>query len=469
MLRRLIPVTLLSLAAIFSFADTTHLGIYMQGSRVGDATFSDTTEVLNGKTLKRGDSSTKISTGMMGGALSVEINSTSWSEMNGRPVRMLFVTKSGGRTMTVDANFGEIYADVTLQSGGPKQKKRLLIPTDGPIVDDPMPMVLKGEINAKTSFYELRPDTVSFSKDQAINRGPSKVKVGDKTYDATLVDVIDSMSTMHVYVGGKGNLIKAEGPLGLEMIPEELGSSTVSDENSASPDLATASSIKPDKPVANPGALKFFKFHLTAPDANRIPNDEHQTAIKTNGDWQIAVHPVDISKSVGTTITLAAKQQPNWVEPDTYIPSDSPRFKALAKQIIGKQTRVRGAALAVQNWIANRMRPNPGIGVLRDANEVLSSKEGVCRDYAILAATLLRAGGVPTRMCSGLVSWDGTFYYHAWVEVWNGKSWIGIDPTVTDPQISAAHIKLADGNIATAFQFPVLDKVSIKVEEAVSR
>jgi transglutaminase-like putative cysteine protease len=233
--------------------------------------------------------------------------------------------------------------------------------------------------------------------------------------------------------------------------------------------LAFASAIQPDKPVVNPGSLKRFKFLLNVTGANDIPNDQHQTATKTATGWEINVHPVSATDSAGLTIPEAAKDQPMWVQPDTYIPSDSKRFRDLATRIIGPEKRVRGAAIAVQNWVANRMEPNLGIGVLRDANEVLTSKQGVCRDYAILAATILRAGGVPTRLCSGLVSWDGTFYYHAWVEVWNGKSWIGVDPTVTDPQISAAHIKLADGNIATAFQFPVLDKVSIKVEEAISR
>ena len=91
------------------------------------------------------------------------------------------------------------------------------------------------------------------------------------------------------------------------------------------------------------------------------------------------------------------------------------------------------------------------------------------RNFAAFLPNILRAGGVPSRLCSGLVTWDGTFYYHAWVEVWNGKNWIGVDSTVLDRQMSAGHIKLANGNIATAFQFPVLDKVSIKVEEAVSR
>ncbi len=450
-----------------TWSDSTRLGIYMSGQRIGDSTYSDSQEVVNGKSLKRGDSSTTMNMGMLGSSMSVEMNATSWSEpTTGRPVRMVFVTKSGGRTSTVYANFGPKYADVEMESGGPKQKKRLLIPTDGPIVDDPMPMVLNGKIDSKSTFYELRPDTLTFSKDVAINRGAKQISVWNKSYDATLVDIVDSMATMHVYVGSGGQLIKAEGPLGIEFIPDSLG--TAEPAPNAKTDLAFASAIKPDKPIADPRYLTKLKFLLDAPGASSLPNDAHQTVTKTATGWEVTVHPVP-NNSVGATIAEAAKQQPSWVQADSYIPSDEPQFKALAKQIFGRETRVQAAAGDVQKWVSGRMHPNLGIGVLRDATEILSSKEGVCRDYAILTATILRAGGVPTRLCSGLVTWDGTFYYHAWVEVWNGKNWIGVDSTVPDPQISAGHVKLADGNIATAFQFPVLDKVSIKVEEAVSR
>jgi hypothetical protein len=353
-----------------------------------------------------------------------------------------------------------------MESGGPKQTKRLLIPNDAPIVDDPMPMVLQGKYNAKQNFYQLRPDTMTFSKDQIINMGPKQVTIGTKTFDATLVNVVDPMTTMHIYVAPTGELIKAQGPMGIEFIPDTLA--VFLTENGAKADLAIASAIKPDKPIGNARELTRLKFVLDAPGATNIPSDAHQTVTKTDAGWYVDIHPVP-STSNGITVAEASKQLPLWIEPDTYIPSDSPQFRDLAKQIIGPEKRVQGAAFAVQRWVSTRMRPNLGIGVLRDASEVLSSKEGVCRDYAILTATLLRAAGVPTRLCSGLVTWDGTFFYHAWVEVWNGKNWVGVDSTVPDPQMSAGHVKLANGNIATAFQFPVLDKVSIKVEEAVSR
>ncbi len=473
MLKRTLFTAATLLAASLSLADNIHLGIYMQGTRIGDAVYSDAKETVDGKEMNRTDAKTHISTAMLGSDMTVNIVSSTWLDgVTGRPVHMHYVTTSLGRTMTMDAIYGAKYVEVTLESGGPVQKKHLLIPTDGPIIDDPMPLVLKGKLNSSESFYTLNPDTISFVKDTVVNKGPSKVTVGGKSYDAVLIEVQDAQANMEMYVNGKGDLVEATGPFGMELIPDDLmadAPASAPKSTSAKPDMATESSIKPDKAIENPANLARFKFLLIEPSATVIPNDEHQTALKTANGWEMDVHPVDVTLTAGLTLKEAAREQPKWILPDTYIPSDNQRFKDLAKRIIGSDNRVREAAIDVQQWVAGRMHPNAGIGVLRDANEVLTSKEGVCRDYAILAATILRAGGVPTRLCSGLVSWDGTFYYHAWVEVWNGKSWIGVDPTVTDAQISAAHIKLADGDIATAFQFPVLDKVSIKVQEAISR
>jgi transglutaminase-like putative cysteine protease len=146
-----------------------------------------------------------------------------------------------------------------------------------------------------------------------------------------------------------------------------------------------------------------------------------------------------------------------------HIPSSSTKFTQLAKSIVGDRTRVADAASAIQLWVNSQMKPNAGIGVLRDANDVLATKEGVCRDYAILTTTLLRAAGIPSRLASGLVNWDGTFYYHAWAEVWDGEKWLGIDSTTDQKQISAAHIKLGEGNVEEAFTFTFLEKAKITV------
>ena len=109
------------------------------------------------------------------------------------------------------------------------------------------------------------------------------------------------------------------------------------------------------------------------------------------------------------------------------------------------------------------MSPNAGIGVLRDASEVLKTKEGVCRDYAILTATILRAANIPARLASGLVYAQEAFYYHAWTEYWDGKRWIGLDSTRPSGKVTAGHVKLAHGSVEEAFLFTFLDKARIQV------
>ena len=101
--------------------------------------------------------------------------------------------------------------------------------------------------------------------------------------------------------------------------------------------------------------------------------------------------------------------------------------------------------------------------MLRDASEVLKTKEGVCRDYATLTATMLRAVDIPARICAGLVYVENAFYYHAWVEFWDGANWIGLDSTLSDGRLTVGHIKLSQGNVEEAFVFTLLESVKIEV------
>lgn len=59
--------------------------------------------------------------------------------------------------------------------------------------------------------------------------------------------------------------------------------------------------------------------------------------------------------------------------------------------------------------------------VLPDPDETLSSKKGICFDYASLLATMLRVQHIPTRLITGYTDIE----YHAWVEIYlAGEGWI---------------------------------------------
>lgn len=85
-------------------------------------------------------------------------------------------------------------------------------------------------------------------------------------------------------------------------------------------------------------------------------------------------------------------------------------------------------------------------------DDALSSRKGVCQDFAHVMIALVRRLGIPCRYVSGYLfqpggsgtgSIDGAT--HAWVEAWlPGLGWVGFDPT-HNTQTSEHHIRVAVG------------------------
>ena len=76
------------------------------------------------------------------------------------------------------------------------------------------------------------------------------------------------------------------------------------------------------------------------------------------------------------------------------------------------------------------------------ASDVFRKRIGVCQDYAQLMIALCRANGLPARYVNGFL--EGTGETHAWVEVFDGYSWQGYDPT-HDRTLLQGYVKLAHG------------------------
>jgi small GTP-binding protein len=225
-------------------------------------------------------------------------------------------------------------------------------------------------------------------------------------------------------------------------------------------------------PVGQPGDFRgtidrrtglFTKYTRTARGAAEAPEeiiDAERAAAEEGDAWKVTAHPVEIG---GAAYPLGAVGQAEFLKPSHLIPSDSKRMKDLAAKLTKGKTTLLTASRAIHDFVQTRMIPNAGMGMLRNAEEVLDRKEGVCRDYAMLTTTLLRSAGIPARMVGGMIFADGAFYYHAWSEAWNGKEWVGIDSTLPEFRISAAHLKLSDGNVDKAFSFPFLEDTRITV------
>lgn len=108
---------------------------------------------------------------------------------------------------------------------------------------------------------------------------------------------------------------------------------------------------------------------------------------------------------------------------------------------------VAAAALDICHRVYGMMSYVPfSTNVDTTASQVLVTLRGVCQDYAHLMIGFCRAGGIPARYVCGFM--EGTGETHAWVEVYDGYSWIGFDPT-NDCRIIYGYVKLAHGRDAS--------------------
>lgn len=108
------------------------------------------------------------------------------------------------------------------------------------------------------------------------------------------------------------------------------------------------------------------------------------------------------------------------------------------------------------------------------AEEALRIRKGVCQDYAHIMLSLCRMARIPCRYVVGMLIGEGAS--HAWVEVYDGGYWYGLDPT-NMTEVSDSHVKISHGREYNdcrlnrgVFRGNALQsqEVSVKVEELYS-
>jgi transglutaminase-like putative cysteine protease len=121
-------------------------------------------------------------------------------------------------------------------------------------------------------------------------------------------------------------------------------------------------------------------------------------------------------------------------------------LQAQARQAIENTRRPEVAARRLTRWVHENLRKEVTTGV-PSALDVYARRAGDCNEHTVLFVALARAVGLPARTAAGLVYLDGTFYYHAWPEVWLGE-WVAVDPTFGQFPADAAHLRLTVGGLA---------------------
>jgi transglutaminase-like putative cysteine protease len=113
----------------------------------------------------------------------------------------------------------------------------------------------------------------------------------------------------------------------------------------------------------------------------------------------------------------------------------------------------------------------------KTAREAYGERQGVCRDFAHLAITLLRCLNIPARYCTGYLgdigvpATDAPMDFAGWLEAYVGGAWHTFDPRNNQRRIGRILIArgrdAADVAISTAFGPNFLDTFRVWTDEII--
>ena len=148
--------------------------------------------------------------------------------------------------------------------------------------------------------------------------------------------------------------------------------------------------------------------------------------------------------SASFTVTLDDEFAP-FLRPNQYVNYENATLTCqTASMLVTEGSSMITKVKSIYNYVINNISYDYAeaetvqSGYLPDLDEVISTKKGICFDYAALMTGMLRALNVPCKLVIGYAD----TVYHAWISVWseetgwidgiiyfNGSNWQTMDPT----------------------------------------
>ena len=239
------------------------------------------------------------------------------------------------------------------------------------------------------------------------------------------------------------------------------------------------------EPLNDVGSARSITYYLS-PVTNefdlKIPSNDNQKVEQlSSGKVILTVEPVVAPRGVRFPYKGNDPAALEALEPTRYVESDQKVIIDLARRAVGDTSDAAEAARRIETFVAEYVTDKSLSVGYGSAADVAASRQGDCSEHAVLTAALCRAVGIPAQVVTGLAyvsQWStlqNGFGGHAWVQVYLGDEWVGLDAAFKSAGFGgydAGHIALAAGNgnpedflnlINTMGQFKI-EKVVVNTE-----
>jgi len=223
------------------------------------------------------------------------------------------------------------------------------------------------------------------------------------------------------------------------------------------PEVFYASSVRPDRPLRDPTTIQeaVYRFRLKSGDFKSrgiegMFSGTGQTILKEESPSARIVRIAKVMPHAAVPRPVVApKGEEAALAPNAFIQSDDPAIVELSAKAAGDRTDAFTAAREIERWVRKNVKFKDLRTPFASAREVARRLEGDCTEHGVLLAALARAAGIPARVVSGLVYYQGSFVGHLWTEVYIDR-WVPLDGTRGYGGVGPDHIALSASPLAAS-------------------
>jgi transglutaminase-like putative cysteine protease len=299
-------------------------------------------------------------------------------------------------------------------------------------------------------------DTLVVTDSVAFDSGSGRfVSAGLDSIPAWQIAEVFGGIRVESWVDADGRILRASSPLGFAMEKTEYELTRQAQEDARlvpasaiDGDVILSTAVRSNVDLADVEEYEELRFRLTGVDLAGFQLDggrqtlRGDTLIVRREDWD-AVRP-------GYELPYSFMDLREALEPEPLIQSDDERIIRSARQITDRRMVWRqdpkDVARQLTTSVFDMLEKRVTFSV-PNAVQVLETLQGDCNEHTVLYVALARSLGLPARTAVGLVYLNGSFFYHAWPEVWLGE-WVAVDPTFGQYPADAAHIRFVIGGLA---------------------
>ncbi len=340
--------------------------------------------------------------------------------------------------------------DLVIRSAGISD--RTSIQLDSPPVLDfnirPLFLTQQPEIGQRFDFeyfdpFKLKTKTLSIEY-----RGREEIMIVDQEISAHHLQQHLDGQVFDAWVNDLGEVLREELPLGLTAIREDEAEATYGLGRAFSrpvADLIAATAIPAPGAPRDPETVAVAGYRLSNVNLEGFDLDGARQHFVAASGCLTVVREGDEAGSEVADLANPGPELTPYLAAEPLLQVNDDEIRALAGELAAGRASVRSRVAAIVWWVHDNLE-KANVVSIPSAREVLAARRGDCNEHTVLAVALLRAADIPTRTVTGIALADGSFYYHAWLEYWDGR-WVTADPTWGQQPADVGHLRFVIGGL----------------------